>query len=187
MSLSRSEQMARVRGRDTAPERLLSRGLWAAGLRYRLQSKTPVGRPDLVILKYRLAVFVDGCFWHGCPDHYVRPRTHTGFWSRKLLSNVERDIWQTRELEASCWRVIRIWEHQIWSDLAGCVEQVLDGLRAERPKQNRSWRVSAVQEFGKGGLEQRVLVELRGKAESRTLTSKRSTAKWSRRAQQRGK
>ncbi|HYO69174.1 MAG TPA: very short patch repair endonuclease, partial [Archangium sp.] len=87
MGLTRSEQMSRIRGKDTSPERLLRSALWRAGLRFRLQSRTPYGRPDVVFSKARVAVFIDGCFWHGCPDHYVRPRTRNDFWSSKLLEN----------------------------------------------------------------------------------------------------
>src|SRR5580692_10585444 len=109
MGLSRSEQMARIRSRNTTPERVLRGLLWSAGLRYRLHATTPAGRPDIVFPGTRVAVFVDGCFWHGCPDHYVRPRSSSDFWSRKLLENFKRDGAQTERLEALGWRVCRIW------------------------------------------------------------------------------
>ena len=105
----RSRMMSRIRGRNTRPERRLRQALWAAGLRYRKHAKTPVGRPDLVFVGPRVAVFVDGCFWHGCPRHYVRPRSRTDFWSRKLRENVDRDRRQTLELHVRGWTVVRIW------------------------------------------------------------------------------
>ncbi len=124
MALSRSAQMARIRGRDTTPETLLRRELWRAGLRYRVQARTPVGRPDVVFVGARVAVFVDGCQWHGCPDHYVRPRTREAFWSAKLAENVARDRRQTLALEALGWRVVRVWEHEVHATPSAMVTRV---------------------------------------------------------------
>lgn len=129
MSLTRSEQMSRIRGRHTTPERILRSALWADGLRYRLHVRTPVGRPDIVFPRQRLAVFVDGCFWHGCPTHYVRPRTREEFWSAKLRANVGRDRQQTAALEADGWRVLRFWEHEVADDVDALVERVRVALR----------------------------------------------------------
>lgn len=109
--MSRSENMARIRGGNTKPELLLRRALWRAGLRYRVSPKGVVGRPDIVFPRRRIAVFIDGCFWHGCPQHYVRPKTRPDFWIRKLKENTTRDSFQTSELERSGWRVVRVWEH----------------------------------------------------------------------------
>ena len=105
--------MARIRARHTTPERRLRAILWGAGLRYRLHYRTPEGRPDIVFPGRKVAIFIDGCFWHGCPLHYVRPRTKEEFWSKKLRENVERDDRQTLALEAKGWRVVRLWEHDL--------------------------------------------------------------------------
>ena len=113
MGMTRSENMARIHSSDTRPEVILRHALWRAGLRYRLNAKTPSGRADLVFRRGQLAVFVDGCFWHGCPDHYVRPRNREHFWAKKLRENVARDRRQTVTLEALGWRVYRIWEHDV--------------------------------------------------------------------------
>src|SRR5262245_56530052 len=117
MALTRSEQMARIRAKDTSPERLLRCALWRAGLRYRLHRRTETALPDLVFRRDRVVVFVDGCFWHGCPEHYVRPRSRGEFWDTKLARNVERDRAQTRDLEARGWRVCRIWEHAVFENV----------------------------------------------------------------------
>lgn len=98
MPLTRSENMARIRGKDTAPELVIRRGLWKAGIRYRLQTKTPGGKADFVVPARKLALFVDGCFWHGCPEHYVRPRTSNPFLDSKLRENVDRDRRQSEQL-----------------------------------------------------------------------------------------
>jgi DNA mismatch endonuclease (patch repair protein) len=124
MTLSRSEQMSRVRGKHTEPERLLRAALWAAGMRYRLHARTPVGRPDLVFCGPKVAVFIDGCFWHGCPLHYARPRSREEFWATKLKTNVDRDARQSAALASAGWRVVRLWEHEVVEDLAGCVCRV---------------------------------------------------------------
>ncbi|ATB39391.1 very short patch repair endonuclease [Cystobacter fuscus] len=181
MALSRSEQMSRIRGKDTSPERILRSALWRAGLRFRLQARTPHGRPDVVFPKARVAVFIDGCFWHGCPEHYVRPRTRNEFWSSKLLENVERDRRQTLQLEAEGWRVCRFWEHQIFETLPEAVDTVREALQQERWIPPNSWRVVQVDALpGEGDMEQRWLEELRVSLPRHALVARRSTKKWKR-------
>ena len=70
-------------------------------------------RPDLVFPKHRLAVFVDGCFWHGCPQHATKPKNHAAFWRKKFAANRARDGLVTRTLRSANWRVLRIWEHEL--------------------------------------------------------------------------
>ena len=112
-ALSRSENMSRIKAEDTSPELTIRKGLWAAGYRYRLHFKTPGGKADLVIPSIKFALFIDGCFWHGCPEHYVRPRTKHEFWDAKLTENTTRDRKQTLALEAEGWLVLRVWEHEV--------------------------------------------------------------------------
>ncbi len=107
--------MSRIRCRDTRPEVRLRKELWRLGVRYRLKSALP-GRPDLVIAARRVAIFVDGCFWHRCPEHAVAPRTNRDFWKQKLDANVQRDRRTDRELRALGWHVMRYWEHQVKKD-----------------------------------------------------------------------
>ncbi|WP_349292535.1 very short patch repair endonuclease [Pseudomonas sp. MWU13-2517] len=114
---TRSTNMANIRGRDTAPEMLLRKALWHRGFRFRVNFRVAGVRPDIVFTSRKLAVFVDGCFWHGCPHHYVMPRTRPEFWSEKLGSNTRRDRKQTAALIESGWSVVRFWEHEIESDL----------------------------------------------------------------------
>lgn len=110
--------MAKIRGRDTAPEMLLRRALWHRGFRFRVHFRVAGARPDIVFTSRKLAIFIDGCFWHGCPQHYVMPRTRPKFWSEKLETNTKRDRKQTVALIESGWRVLRFWEHEVDSDLA---------------------------------------------------------------------
>ena len=103
--------MSRVRGQDTKPEMQIRRGLHARGLRYRLQGRDLPGRPDLVFPKYRVVIFVHGCFWHfhGCSLSKL-PKTREEFWTKKLLKNQARDRQSSAQLQAAGWRVLWIWE-----------------------------------------------------------------------------
>lgn len=121
--LTRSEQMSRIRSRDTVPELLLRKAVWALGLRYRVCVRLP-GRPDIVFPRQKLVVFVDGCFWHGCPLHYVRPKSNTSYWSPKIEANIARDRRQEAALEEEGWHVLRLWEHEIEADPEGCARRV---------------------------------------------------------------
>jgi DNA mismatch endonuclease (patch repair protein) len=109
----RSFNMSRIRARDTGPELRLRKALFKAGVRgYRLRYRL-MGKPDLVFIRKRLAVFIDGCFWHKCPVHFVRPETRTGFWMNKIEGNVARDENVNAKLKEAGWRVLRFWEHEI--------------------------------------------------------------------------
>ena len=177
---TRSRVMARIRGSDTDPELRLRKRLWREGLRYRLKARTPAGRPDLTFVGPRVAVYVDGCFWHGCPDHYVRPRSSTGFWSSKLRENVMRDRRQTLELEVSGWTVLRFWEHEIYQDLEAVVTSIksaVAGSRSAAP--GPRWHVVEVVPLDEtGDRERRTMEALREPTTSKVLERTRSTAKW---------
>lgn len=182
MPLSRSEQMARIRGTHTEPERVLRSLLWRQGLRYRLHARTPVGRPDIVFPGAKVAVFVDGCFWHGCPEHYVRPRTSGAFWAGKLATNVRRDRTQTRRLEELGWRVCRIWEHEVFEHPGRVVRRVASAVRDPRWRPGECWRVVRVVEVDAvNDRERRHLQDLRDPRRRRVVTRRRSTRKWQRR------
>ncbi|MFC5698359.1 very short patch repair endonuclease [Pseudomonas sp. GCM10022186] len=113
--LTRSENMSRIRGKDTQPEMTVRRAIWAAGLRYRLHDKRLPGSPDLVFPGQRTVVFVHGCFWHchdGCKDFRI-PKTRTEWWAEKLARNKARDSEVRAELEAAGWHVFVIWECEV--------------------------------------------------------------------------
>jgi DNA mismatch endonuclease (patch repair protein) len=123
----RSALMARVRTRDTQPELALRRALWRAGLRgWRCHPKGIPGRPDLAWAGRRVAVFVDGAFWHGHPAYY---RGQSGaFWDAKIAKNRERDERVNRQLEGSGWRVVRLWDFEVATDSSACVDRVRSAL-----------------------------------------------------------
>lgn len=118
--------------RDTSAELLLRRALHAAGHRYRVNLKVP-GAPrrtiDIAFTRPKLAVMVDGCFWHGCPDHCVPPKHNAAWWAEKLRTNRERDADTTELLEGAGWAVLRIWEHVPSAEGAAMVEEALRRLR----------------------------------------------------------
>jgi DNA mismatch endonuclease (patch repair protein) len=107
----RSRNMAAIKGKNTKPEIWLRKRLHACGFRYRLNVKELPGKPDIVLPKYRVAIFVHGCFWHMHPCHQFRlPATRTEWWEKKLTLNRERDLNAQAKLRASGWRVLLIWE-----------------------------------------------------------------------------
>lgn len=103
------------RRRDTKPELALRRELHRRGFRYRVDSRplpTLMRRADLVFPRERVAVFVDGCFWHRCPNHGTSPRSNSQYWSVKLDRNAARDKETDSVLTSAGWRVVRVWEHE---------------------------------------------------------------------------
>jgi DNA mismatch endonuclease (patch repair protein) len=115
--------------RDTPAEMALRRELFRRGLRYRVD--LPIrgvtrARPDIAFPKQKLAVFVDGCFWHSCPEHGTMPKRNRKWWAAKLAANVERDRRHERELAEAGWTTVRVWEHE---DPSGAADRVEDTLR----------------------------------------------------------
>lgn len=132
-TFQRSKLMGRVRQHGTSIELLLRQKLWSAGLRYRLKTKEKLpGSPDLVFVRAKVAVFVDGCFWHGCPIHGTRPKTNEDFWAMKLSRNRERDAQVNRKLEALGWVPVRIWEHEVKTQLDECLSKVCAIIEARK-------------------------------------------------------
>lgn len=153
---TRSRMMAAIRRENTAPELALRRALQVLGVRgYRLHRRDIPGSPDLAWLGRRVAVFVDGSFWHGHPSAY-KPGKSGEFWDRKIARNIERDRAVDAELTARGWRVLRFWDFEVEADALRCasrVKQVLESpmstgtgdaavyaaLRREGPTDTRSF------------------------------------------------
>lgn len=179
MALTRSEQMARIRGSHTSPEVLLREELAVRGITAEPYVRTSHGRPDLFVPASRTAVFIDGCFWHGCPEHYVRPRSRGDFWAEKLSSNVARDRRQTLGLEAEGYRVLRVWEHEVFESLDVVVARVEGALAQEDAP--ACWRIARVEVIDEAtDLERQHLVDLRHVDRMMTRERTRSTRKWQR-------
>lgn len=120
--------MRRVKSRDTSCERALRSALHARGLRYRLGAQLP-GKPDIVFVRARVAVFVDGCYWHGCPQHCRLPSGNGEYWRAKIERNRARDARVTDELRRMGWRVVRVWEHEVRRSPGAAASRVARALR----------------------------------------------------------
>jgi DNA mismatch endonuclease, patch repair protein len=120
--------MTSTRQKDTKPEVLLRTELHQLGLRYRLHQPVVPGvrrRPDIVFGPAKVAVFVDGCFWHGCPEHGTTPKANAAFWAKKISDNRRRDADTNERLEVAGWKVIRVWEHDDPCRAAKKIEQAV--------------------------------------------------------------
>ncbi|MFE4262285.1 very short patch repair endonuclease [Streptomyces sp. NPDC056883] len=134
-SAARRRNMQAIRSRDTKPERLVRSLLHARGLRYRVAAKPlPDLRrtADIVFRPAKVAVFIDGCYWHGCPEHYVPPKTNSSYWSDKVARNMARDRDTDQRLQEAGWAVLRFWEHEPSSDCALRIAAEVDKRRARR-------------------------------------------------------
>lgn len=137
MGISRSENMRRIRSKDTSPEiavRALVRGLGFTG--YRLHRKDLPGKPDIAFVGRKLAIFVHGCFWHGhdCKEGARRPKSNADYWLPKIATNVERDAAHVANLQAHGWSVLTVWECELSSptDLTKSLHRFLSSVPAER-------------------------------------------------------
>jgi DNA mismatch endonuclease, patch repair protein len=121
---------------DTGPEVRLRSVMHRAGLRFRKARMVEVDglrvRPDVIFSRQRVAIFVDGCFWHSCPEHGTSPRANTGYWLPKLHRNAERDHLVNAALTAGGWSVVRVWEHEVAIGVDAVVERVQLALEATR-------------------------------------------------------
>ncbi|MEU8599819.1 very short patch repair endonuclease [Streptomyces parvulus] len=123
-----SARMSRQGSRDTAPEVAVRRLLHASGMRYRVNVPVP-GMPrrtiDIVFPRTKVAVFLDGCFWHGCPQHATHPKANAEWWRTKLDKNMARDAETTAHLQQEGWTVLRFWEHEVPETVAKKVREAV--------------------------------------------------------------
>lgn len=131
-----SKRMRANRKDETTPEVELRSVLHRRGLRFRKASRVAVGtvtvRPDVVFPRLRVAVFMDGCFWHSCPWHGTRPQRNSDYWLPKLDRTVRRDRLVTNALSEHGWAVIRLWEHELRGDSTTAIEQIVSVVNERR-------------------------------------------------------
>jgi DNA mismatch endonuclease, patch repair protein len=121
----RKFNMSRIRAIDTKPEIKLRKLLRSEGVRgYRIHYKLP-GKPDIVFTKKKIAIFIDGCFWHKCPECFHEPETRKEFWMKKIQSNIDRDHKVRGHLKEEGWTVVRIWEHEIKKEPEKAVKKII--------------------------------------------------------------
>ncbi|WP_272951833.1 very short patch repair endonuclease [Streptomyces xinghaiensis] len=131
-SAANRRNMQAIRNRDTKPEQTIRRLVHAQGLRYRVCARPlPELRrtADMVFRPAKVAVFVDGCYWHGCPQHYVPPKTNPGYWSSKVARNRDRDRDTDERLAENGWLVLRFWEHESADD---CAAKIISAVTSRR-------------------------------------------------------
>ncbi|MEB8328172.1 very short patch repair endonuclease [Flavobacteriaceae bacterium KMM 6897] len=129
----RSKIMAKIRGKNTKPELQFRRALWAAGYRYRIDYKKLIGKPDIVLNKYKTVVFIDGEFWHGYnwEERKHQIKTNKAFWIPKIERNRQRDREVNAALETMGFTVFRFWEREIKKELEACLKLVITHLQGE--------------------------------------------------------
>lgn len=121
---TRSKVMASIKGRDTIPEMVVRRLLWAQGARYRVHDTHVPGRPDISNSRSKVAIFIDGCFWHGCRKCYKEPTSNIAFWRAKLHHNIHRRRAVKRKLKTGGWTVLEFWEHEVLSDPSNVMRKI---------------------------------------------------------------
>ncbi len=128
-SRTRSRIMSQIRGKDTAPELLVRRELWKRGFRYRVHDRSLSGTPDISNKRRKLAVFIDGCFWHACPLHFRYPQDNALYWERKIRRNRERRNDVRAELRAMGFTVLEFYECRVRGELDEIVTEIASRLR----------------------------------------------------------
>ena len=126
---ARSYNMSRIKAKNTKPEILVRKFLFAQGFRFRIHDARLPGKPDIVLPKYRTVIFVNGCFWHGHQDckYFVLPKSNTEFWNAKITRNVKKDILNQLKLVELGWKVIVVWECQLREE--GFLEGLVGRIR----------------------------------------------------------
>lgn len=127
----RKKNMQAIKSKDTEIELILRKELWLRGYRYRKNYKKLMGKPDIVLTKYKIAIFCDSEFWHGKNYHESTDRigTNAEYWKQKILRNIERDRKVTEQLILDGWIVLRFWEKDIRKDKDACVQAILDAIK----------------------------------------------------------
>lgn len=123
--------MRAVKSTETKIEMKVRTTLWKNGVRYRKNVKKLFGKPDIVIKKEKLVVFIDSCFWHGCKEHCRIPTSNIDYWNKKIQRNIERDLKVTEYYVALGWKVIRAWEHEIKNEheFQRVIEEIINYLK----------------------------------------------------------
>lgn len=127
----RSKLMGKIRAKETKPEIIFRKALWAKGLRYRKNVKKLPGNPDIVMNKFKLIIFIDGEFWHGYnwKEKKTKIKSNRDFWIPKIERNMQRDEENELELRKMGYTIFRFWEHQIKNDIENCLNQIMHHIK----------------------------------------------------------
>ncbi|MET4655480.1 DNA mismatch endonuclease (patch repair protein) [Exiguobacterium sp. PvP048] len=121
----KNKNLSKVHGKDTKMEVKVRKELWHRGLRYRKNYRKLLGTPDIAFPSIKLVIFLDSCFWHGCPTHYKEPKSNVEFWRNKIKRNRERDKEQTEHYLCEEWTILRFWEHEVNKDFNRVIEEII--------------------------------------------------------------
>lgn len=158
---TRSYNMSCIKGKNTRPEEIVRKALFSKGFRYRKNDKRLPGSPDIVLPRYKVVVFINGCFWHGHKGcrYFVIPKTNTDFWVDKINANIERDKKKTAQLEELGWRVITIWECELKKASAEkTIEMLIEHIKHESQESNlHSFAVRYIDLFNDSQVRESVL------------------------------
>ena len=124
----RSRIMSKIKSKDTGIEKALRSALWIRGHRFRVHQDI-FGKPDIIFLKQKIAIFCDGCFWHGCPVCKKYPASNKEFWMKKFEINQRRDKEVTKKLKKKGWRILRFWGHEIKNDIDKVIIRIEEILK----------------------------------------------------------
>ena len=130
----RRKNMQAIKSKDTEIELVLRKALWADGYRYRKNYKKLAGKPDIVLTKYKIAIFCDSEFWHGknFDESTSRIGTNTEYWNKKIRRNIERDKEVNEKLEAEGWTVLRFWEKEIKKETESCLNRIYSAISEKK-------------------------------------------------------
>jgi DNA mismatch endonuclease (patch repair protein) len=146
----RRKTMQHIRSKGTKIEETISKALWKKGVRFRRHQKDLPGKPDFSIKKYKLAVFLDSCFFHGCPEHAVIPKTNTEYWTAKMERNQKRDRKVNEMYKEMDWTVLRFWEHEVKKNKDDVVNTIVNAIKKKSElfkctcKENERWHTNAL-------------------------------------------
>lgn len=131
----RSDLMRKIKAKNTTPEIILRKALWTEGVRYRKNNEGIIGNPDIAIKKYKVAIFVDGEFWHGYNWHEKRQKIKNNreYWIKKIERNITRDKKYNQMLQEQDWIVLRFWEHEVKKELSRCVYKIKYAIALRQP------------------------------------------------------
>jgi DNA mismatch endonuclease (patch repair protein) len=128
----RSQVMQAIRSKDTKIEVVLRKELQRRECRYRKHHNKLIGKPDIAFVKKKVAVFVDSCFWHGCPYHCRMPHSNRAYWNNKIKRNKERDKEVNKWYKSNGWIIWRFWEHSVQKNIQDCVKKIMDATNTKR-------------------------------------------------------
>lgn len=130
----RRNNMIAIRSSNTKIENLVCKALWAKGIRFRKNVKDLPGKPDIAIKKYKIAIFLDSCFWHKCPFHFKDPKSNIEYWGPKIEANVKRDNKINRHYQENGWNLLRIWEHEIKNNFNVSINSIFEFIERQKRK-----------------------------------------------------